>query len=497
MSGRHFTSNVQEQHWLVPRDDLNQSTTDTITSTELTGTFLIVGTNGTFCFALVECAGGAIGEYLLELQRVERLSFYQASKFTALNVCQTNEDAKELMVSLLDIAKVDPQTMRHPVSALGPIVSKQLRELPPSHPPKEDGKARPASAPRPGGGYAEIKQKQVTVVTRASPPSPEGKEGEESFVLLMTPVTGEEKTWKNMLNTQIYARSGTVPVVAFSDTHVAILYQPAAAAAHPVDVMCLELYNLSTLKRVNRVYFLFSAVFGGAACGASGANAPSLLHAALGPPSHNAMSCPFAIGFGGSVAVFNVATDVTMHAQDALDVNVFLVGGKRTITTVHLSGGEAAASVLVFGTDRGECYGINTADAEEGSVLFIDHCPAVEPVFSVSYSAAAAGGATKRICMHTCMAVSIPGDEIVVMPMDRPLAVTTCGSLIVTLTKYGHVKILSSIVRGVAREFEPPSRASSAYTLQHTYRGVHASPDHVVCVYPDGRIRTISLTHTK
>jgi hypothetical protein len=102
------------------------------------------------------------------------------------------------------------------------------------------------------------------------------------------------------------------------------------------------------------------------------------------------------------------------------------------------------------------------------------------------------------------MAVSIPGDEIVVMPMDRPLAVTTCGSLIVTLTKYGHVKILSSMVRGVAREFEPPSRASRAssaegpiYTLQHTYRGVHASPDRVVCVYPDGRVRTISLTHTK
>lgn len=85
----------------------------------------------------------------------------------------------------------------------------------------------------------------------------------------------------------------------------------------------------------------------------------------------------------------------------------------------------------------------------------------------------------------------------VLLNTERPLAFDTCGSLIFVLTKYGGYQVFNTNVRKVLYQGAPVKQDLLHTGAQHAYAGIKAYPEHVVCVYPNGVIRRITLIREK
>ncbi len=447
------------------------------------------------------------------LSNIEREAFYMALKFELSNLHLVG-DAKIVLERLLDMARIDG-ALRSPISKLGSRLTKKINTLPLRF---EKGKHRPSAktAERPDGAFPEIKFSTVDFHDASAVDAVEIGPNAESttFRLLICPtptvLPSEKKTKKDKrphwldVNVVVNTDAKTVPACAFNDTHFVILYLPLTAK--PSGVIHVDFYALSSsgrigLTKLDRFCFRFPPSFA----------AEGMINL------HLSQRGIVSVCFANGVLVFDAFRMVPMMHVLVLEA----VKRQRRVTTAPIfhpptfprpappasmeaadaapasAGSEPAdaktddiwCGTVILGTDKGECYGVNW---RTGKVHFIEVAPGVEPIFATHYSN---GKIFMQTVMSVCGSISnlSAANQLTVLPIDRPVSMDSCGALIVILSKYGFIKILSSIARQVAREFPPPAIGSRTPLLQHAYKGIKAFHDHIVCVYPSGLVRNLVL----
>lgn len=419
----------------------------------------------------------------------ERKNYYLCKKFEIRQLC-LQKDAHLLMQDVLSIAKVDP-TMREPITKLGTAISKKLKTLPISF---KKGKTRPPqmAEERPGKSYAAVRyvefpfadpvtERQLEFIT-ATP-----TQSVYRLLLCKTPTANKKTTWKD-IDHVIVTRSKTVPACGMNDTHLVVVYEPLTEKAEDEGIIFIDLFEFIPsairLKKVDRFYFRL----------------PPMLVEMTGLVSvHLSREMIFSMTFANHAFCFDVLRQIKPTVVSAIKLETDDPKFARLVTTAPVyhprtefrnpESTEKWAGTVLIGTDKGECYGV---DWQNGTVFFVNHAPAVEHVFATHYTAG-------KVFMQTVMGISgrisnmEAEDALTVLPIDRPVAMDTCGGLIFVITKYGLIKILSCLVRGVSREFPPPEGGARTVLFQVAYKGMKAYHDHLVCVYPNGIIRKISL----
>lgn len=422
------------------------------------------------------------------LSNFERQAFYMALKFDFANLHIVG-DAKVMLERLMDMARVD-NSLRSPISKLGPRLTKKMNTLPARF---ERNQKRPVSrtADRPDGAFPTVK---FMTIDFHEPVQEVVAPDLTTFRLLIcpTPTLEQHKKKKKKqphwvdVNLAISTDAKTVPACAFNDTHFVILYLPFVEARN--GVLIVNLYELPSMQSTSRkqltkvdcFYFCFP---------------PELANEGM-LNIHLSQQGVISVCFANGVLVFDAFRQVPQIHVLLLEA----VKCQRRITTSPIfhppafkrdtpDAKDMWCGTVVLGTDKGECYGINW---RTGFVHFIEVSPAVEPIFATHYSN---GKIFMQTVMTVCGTISnlSAANQLTVLPIDRPLAMDSCGALIVVLSKYGFIKILSSIARQVAREFPQPSVGSHTPLLQHAYKGVKAFHDHIVCVYPSGLVRNLVL----
>jgi hypothetical protein len=316
----------------------------------------------------------------------------------------------------------------------------------------------------------------------------------------------------------VEAAPGTVPLVAFNATHVAVVFQPPSVVSSTEetnDGLCCRLYEAryaGKMALVDTFHFAFAAA---EQCGGS---QEGMMTAHL---SEAGILC---VAFGSGAVVFDTMRVVAhprvvflrspahprtvtsahvshlpdvarpAHAdQDRFDERfvTFAEDGTPTLHTDVMGDAPQWTGTLVLGTSAGECFG---AAWRTGAVVFAEMVPAREPVFAGLFS-------NRRVIMQTVTALSgkmMPffTEAMTHLPTSRPLALAVCGTLLFVLEKYGTVQVFSTTARRVLFPFDPPSKLiefGRNWPVQHHYQGVHAGGDRVVVVYPNGLTRIMTI----
>ena len=102
--------------------------------------------------------------------------------------------------------------------------------------------------------------------------------------------------------------------------------------------------------------------------------------------------------------------------------------------------------------------------------------------------------------MHTVAGVSgrfrpYDSDALRHFEVPRPQAVCVLGTLLFVLDKYGAIYVLSTYVSGVAFPFTPPAGVTDFGGDRGAthHAGLYASPETLVAVYSNGRVRRFSI----
>jgi hypothetical protein len=268
----------------------------------------------------------------------------------------------------------------------------------------------------------------------------------------------------------------TVPVACFNDTHLIVLYQLPQKACVQVRHFELEPQDGSghfiKAQRLLDFVFDFPVEFG----------RRGLFSATLSATDGRLVVC-----FGTGVVLFPPSSSGGGGGGgERTFYRLVSVSNARMVTCATL-----VDTTLMIGTDKGECFTINTATSE---ITNVETTAAIEPLFSIH----ATQESKHRCILHSVMNFggrlsTRPDMPNVVVELRRPVALDSNGSLIFALTKYGFVNVIHSDMRNVSRIFEAPQDIYEAPQLQHAYKGIKAYKDSVVCVYQNGTIRNLLL----
>jgi len=464
--------------------------------------------------------------YKMALSAFECESFKRSLRYQIDTRIPTRKEAMAVMKSLLNLSKMD-LSLRPAVMAIGPLLTDKINTMPET----SNGPRGVRTAKRPGGmpgthftGYQfiELSEKDMSWDSATN----RRDAGVSVFRIMMctVPSVGEKKKkkakqekWRDINSVFVCRDDGVVPCVALNDTHMVVLYQPYDSASKgenrwPPGVIFVDLFDLSHPgTRVDRFAFVFPNEFRG----------KGLVHVTLSRLG------VFAAAFSMGAVVFDVFRAVETPRIIALvhDESEEVDGKKKkkkkrrhriTCTSVNIvhppnvtrptKGDKDLLDAFLFnekseddvpevpewcghimlGTHRGECF---TFCWRTGAQKGVELLPGVHPVFASHYS-------NGRTILHAvdsmCGKICSVGPHTLV-PLKRPLALTTCGSLIFVLSKYGEVSIFSSFARQFCRPFNPPPQGAGSSLLQHRYDGIWAGPRSVVVIYSSGMIRRISL----
>lgn len=505
---------AEEQHWMAPKPGQTYEQLESKPFLNPERTY-VVGTNGVFAIAFQANDDDSVPpqtkeakeekdkeQYykyyatknpafaLKEFERMfERRNFYLAMRFSVKQLC-LRQDAELLLEDVLSISKIDP-TLREPISKMGAVISKKLHTLPTKFP---KGKTRPPqmAEERPGKAYAAVryaeypfaepvKEKQLDLIT-ATP-----TQSVYRLLLGKTPTSNKKTSWKD-INHVIITQGKTVPACGMNDTHMVVVYEPLVEKPEDAGIVFIDLFEFITettrLKKVDRFYFRFP---------------PTLVEMTGLVSVHLSRELIFSMTFANHVFCFDVLRQIKPGIVSSVKLETEDPKFARLVTTAPIfhprnefrtpDSTEKWPGTVLMGTDKGECY---MADWQTGTVYHVNHGPAVEQVFATHYSAG-------RVFMQTIMGVSgrisnmEHKDGLTVLPIGRPMAMDVCGGLIFVITKYGLIKIFSCLARDIIREFPAPEGGAQTVLFQVAYKGMKAYHDHIVCVYPNGIIRKISL----
>lgn len=408
---------------------------------------------------------------------LEQNAFYYHNLYTIHLLTQAT-NAKLMSQEFQAIAMVDPSLVGV-MRMLGPKISKAMKTLPEYATPKPI-----QSQNRPGGCYASVEHtthESVAVQEITSTALIEFRLLTCETPYMKKKMQAAKMKKKNELKVvkpkwqdafcSFKCVPGTVPSASFNETHFTVLYQPGGKRG----LMRLCVYEIAKgyKKPVRTFDFYFPEAF----------SQEGMLCTTLG------VDGMYAVSLSSGALVLNALSDETEPGMHVISLvmadeaeNNFV---KRRITSISFA--KDQPSILVLGTDKGECYMIEWAT---GDPYNIEHTPAVEPIFSASMSNNYVFAASVMGLLICRPSIPIP----LFMDMDRPLAFDTCGSLIFVMTKYGGLKFFHKTMRKVVHCCEPVSQKQLRLNgIQHAYAGLKAFQDRVVCVYPNGVVRNYQL----
>lgn len=287
--------------------------------------FVVLGTNGTECFAL-ECISATAEQFAVHLGVLETTSMKQhVSQLIKANQTESLADDFE------KLAIIDPKLHK------GIGAEDMLKKI--RQPKKNDAviSNKPFAVPKVTG----IMHAFETTLT------------ETKEVLEPCYVWIRDKKWKNCAELKI--RTKTMPVLSFNSTHVAIIYQGA-----PTAVIC-ELYQLPRLRKRDTFHILFPAQHF-AYCGIMNA--------------HLSEAGIVSITLGSSIMVFDTTRKIDPHPR------IICVAGAPT-RLVTFAAHQTDTTMLVA-TSVGECFGLS--DWRDASIAFCAATPLREPAFSATLS---------------------------------------------------------------------------------------------------------------
>jgi hypothetical protein len=413
----------------------------------------------------------------------ERNAMALSTAFSVEHELFVKSDAETKMAIVQSMIRVD-LTMVKPLTAFSKQLSEQLRRLPAKVEGNQEQLRRIKMQIRPGG-TVNIAASSVSLPPQAggaveenhtasvSPPPPAGGKGDTFSLLLCKVPTGKATAWKQNGADYIFTcEPKTVPVACFNETHLIVLYQLPQKACVQVRHFELEPQDGSGhfIKAQHSLDFVFEfpVEFG----------RRGLFSATLSATDGRLVVC-----FGTGVVLFPPAP---CGGGERTFYRLVSVTDARMVTCATL-----VDTTLMIGTDKGECFTINTATSE---ITNVETTAAIEPLFSIH----ATQEVKHRCILHSVMNFSgrlstrtdMPN---VVVELRRPVALDSSGSLIFALTKYGFMNVIHSDMRNVSRIFEPPQEIYEVPQLQHAYKGIKAYKDRVVCVYQNGTIRNLLL----
>jgi len=357
------------------------------------------------------------------------------------------------------LQKVDP-SLEVALKRAGPLLSEAMKTL-----PKEAPLNPQRSKVRPGGGFASCEYFKSPLNDTLTDAPTLSKKTLFRLLTCRVPRPNEKKPpyWKDRSCT-VECMMGTIPAASINNKNeLAVVYQPAVKQR---GLVRLDIFHIlpNKVERVHRYEFAFPERFAA--------------EGMLCTDFHD--SGVFVLSFSSGCMVLDAERTefsviwLTMQEEENAST-------KRHVTCVRSEG-----DVVLIGTDKGELFTVNWRDQE---ILNVDHTPAVEPVFSAVIR-------NKNAFMHTVAGITVARASPyrpLLFGMERPLAIDTCGDLIFVMTKYGAYQVYSTNVRKVLYQGAPVPQKLLEMGAQHAYQGIKAYPEHIVCVYPNGVVRRITL----
>jgi hypothetical protein len=406
-------------HFRLPKEKKTTTPTDT-PSTEIVPkkSFLMCGTNGTFCFAL-ECKETIAQAYMDALQTLEAHSFDQELGHRFVHM-KTQGDAKEFVNYLTMLRK---RELAHET-----LIRSYLEKV----------EAKMASQTLPEGKETYGKEMYATervfpVVTTLEHTLMEydkerlpKEESYDEFTLYYCNTSKLSKSpgWTKAKMAPFRTTLDTVPCLAFNETHLAVLSQPFDE--RDASVVTVSLYRLNdhpAQHACDQFYFQF-------------------------PKEHFTEQglLNMSINAEGIITVAFANGVVAIDSKKELQPRIFIAGNHVVISSIAHK-----RETVFLGTQSGECLGV---DWNTGDVVSTEVSPVIEPIYSLHYS-------NKRTFMHTACAVSgrmnpYQTDGLTHLPTGRLTGMDVCGSLIFAVEKYGAIQVMSSSARGMVFPFKAP-----------------------------------------
>lgn len=398
----------------------------------------------------------------------EQKNFIKTNRYE-LNLLTSQNDADLKREEFKAIEKVDPGLWA-PLVKLYAKLERKSSKLPAGQQPPR----RIKSEPRPGNSYPIIRFDDMpdSIV-----PGQAKKENCCYHILACkvpgTNVQKQTASWKIVLS--IYCMPNTVPILAANETHLAVLYQPAYSG--PAGLVCLALYEIGKYKCAKTTTIRSFCLPQG-----KGSLNVSLSNSGV-----------FVVSFASAMYVLGptVGQDILvvtleMPVSDGQEQdNPLPPRHVRLVTAVKIDDNH-----LLFGTNQGEGFCI---DWLKRKIIAVEHTPAAESILSLAYN-------NNNMILHTVMGLTVKHQTAafpVLLYVDRPVGFDVCGSLIFVVTKYGGTKIFKMDARRMMHVFKEVPQPRVAYKQLIAYGAIKAFPEHIVCLYPNGVVRQVTLARNK
>lgn len=523
--------NLQEVIWTTEKKLLTQTYIPAL-PIEKGLDYILGGTNGTFCFAL-QGARPSVKTYIDALQELEEHSLKQELGHRYVHM-ETKGDAQEMLVLLNMLLKREPQYTTF-LTEIKQAVEKRLGSTPvpppappgegQNPPPKEESVVAPPAPPGEQRGDETVipddaAASPISPPVEAKSDLPDGKEtynhkvhitdrqfpvikvfshtllpynaerraateASESFELWACNVKSKKPAWQKSKLGAFKVAPGTVPCLAFNETHLAVLHQPFDEPNE--RTLTVSLYGLGD-KVGKKVQDTFHFEF---------------------PAEHFVEQGLMRIYLNdeGVLSVSFANGAVVIDTQRKLETRIVSCT-KRLVTCTCAHGRDT----LLLGTEAGECFAVNW---QTGDILFSEMTPIVEPIYSLGYS-------NRRVFMHAACSISgrmnpYFNDAMTHLPTGRLTGFDTCGTLLFAMEKYGSIQVFSTVARQIMFPFTPPKEyewASKTFCVAlgdkakgidpkfHTipirppayYPSVKAEADRIVALYPNGLIRMFHIS---
>lgn len=435
--------------------------------------FVVQGTNGTVVFAMVSAA--VLPAYV-EAHAVLACNSAKVSWNQRIKDLRLRRHALDLREYIEAIGRKDAD-LASAAQACVQRIDHLIPSLPEVIPPAEVG-VPPTPAPRPGKEAPQVLLYDIKAPVAAAAAAEEG----DSFELWTCNATDRKSRWAASRREPIVARRGTVPCLAFNETHVAILWQP-----HGITNPCgfwLALHELTAAGRIAKKSLLCWEL--------SFVDAEGFINDGIGLISMSLSAQGIlCVACSNAVLVCTLLGEQAGHTRAV----VLQCDYKRNITCARL----CELDMLVIGTACGECYEINWRHKPDDETAFspqVEHILACEPIYDAYTS-------NRRMLLQTTLAMSgrlLPYicQDFVYMPSGRILASAVCGTLIFALEKYGQLLVYSTTARSIMYPFKAPpdvmgyAGGTTAKSLI-SYPGVHAACERVVVAYPGGLVRVLQI----
>lgn len=270
--------------------------------------------------------------------------------------------------------------------------------------------------------------------------------------------------WKSVINVAWNVAPGTVPAVAFNETHVVALYsqkdQDKQVTLECGTIVCNSANGKHGYTKVWQRVIPIPDNVAGSSFSASARLSPQ-----------------------GTLTLALCNVIYVIPISDPTRALIIRMGPHVMVTATWFCD---ESNGITWGTQAGETFHCNATNMEDMQTLFT---PVEEPVLAVQRDAAIGGRWIVQTWMSVLGRLSPGGSVFKALPMERPLAFASRGPLLYVLTKHGKLDVFrpgqaDTPLRGLLKiEKMPPM------VTQYTYDGLATiGQNGLAALLPSGQV---------